>query len=85
MSGCNRVRNGQSRQSCDAQELIVFSYDAQDPDVFYLFEIYSSQEAFQTASQAPWFWEYMGAAGPLLAGQPEVVMAAPVWAKGAAV
>jgi quinol monooxygenase YgiN len=68
-----------------AQELVVFNDDAQDPDVFYLYEIYSSAEAFQQASQAPYFWEYMGAAGALLDGQPEVVTAAPVWAKGAAV
>jgi quinol monooxygenase YgiN len=51
----------------------------------FLFEIYAKQEAFQQASQAPWFWEYMGAVGPLLEGQPEVVMAAPIWAKGAAI
>jgi quinol monooxygenase YgiN len=54
-------------------------------NVFYLFEIYASQEAFQAASNAPWFWEYMQAAGPLLAGQPEVMMANPVLAKGIAV
>jgi quinol monooxygenase YgiN len=69
----------------DAQQLVVFSYDAQDANVFYLFEIYSGQEAFQAASQAPWFWEYMSAAAPLLDGQPEVTMATPMWAKGATV
>ena len=64
------------------QTLVVFSYDAQDADTFYLFEIYRDQAAFQSSSQAPWFWEYMSAAGPLLAGQPEVIMAAPMWSKG---
>jgi quinol monooxygenase YgiN len=67
------------------QELVVFSYDPQDADVFYLFEIYSSKETLELSSQAPWFWEYMGAAGPLLDGQPEVVMLSPVWGKGVAV
>lgn len=68
-----------------AQELVLMNNDAQDPNVFYLFEVYSDQEAFQASSQAPWFWEYMGAVGPLLEGQPEVVMAAPVWGKGISV
>lgn len=65
-----------------AQEFVAMNYDANDADVFYLYEIYASQEAFQASSQAPWFWEYMGAAGPLLDGQPEVMMATPMWAKG---
>jgi hypothetical protein len=34
-------------------------------------------------AQAPWFWEYMQAVGPLLDGQPEVGMTSTVWAKGA--
>jgi hypothetical protein len=32
--------------------------------------------------RAPWFWAYMAEVGPLLAGEPEVTMAAPAWAKG---
>ncbi|MBL8131450.1 MAG: antibiotic biosynthesis monooxygenase [Anaerolineae bacterium] len=65
-----------------AQELVLMNNDAQDPNVFYLFEVYANQEAFQASSQAPWFWEYRGAAEPLLEGRPEVVMAVPVWGKG---
>ena len=67
------------------QELIVYSYDAQDENLFYLFEIYSGQEVLQANSNATWFWEYMSAAGPLLDGQPEVMMGTPVVAKGLAV
>lgn len=66
------------------QEVVCVCLDANDPDVMYLFEIYASPAAFEKNGQSPWFWEYMQAAGPLLAGQPEVGIAQPVWAKGAA-
>ena len=65
-----------------AQEAVVMCFDSQDPDVLYLFEVYQDQAALQAAAQAPWFAEYMGEVGPLLAGQPEVTMASPVWATG---
>ncbi len=64
------------------QEVIVYSYDLQDENTFYLFEIYSSQQAFEASSKAPWFWDYMKAAGAMLDGQPEVMMANPVFTKG---
>lgn len=66
----------------EAQEVVVWLDDHEDPDTFYLFEIYSSSEAMQQNSQAPWFFEYLGAVGPLLAGEPQVTTASPAWAKG---
>jgi quinol monooxygenase YgiN len=66
----------------DAQELVVWCADHADPDVFHLFEIYRDGEAAQAASQAPWFWEYLGLVGPLLDGQPDVRTAEAVWSKG---
>lgn len=65
----------------DAQELIVLSADQHDPDTFYLFEIYRDAAAMGANAQAPWFAEYMTRVGPLLAGEPEVGMASPVWSK----
>ena len=67
-----------------AQEVVVLCLDGQDPDVLYLFEVYRDQAALQQAAQAPWFAEYMATAAPLLAGEPEVAMAAPVWETGLA-
>ena len=66
----------------DSQEVVVWCDDAADSDAFYLFEIYRDQETFTANAQAPWFADYMAAAGPLLAAEPEVVMAAPAWATG---
>jgi len=64
------------------QEVVVWCDDAHDPDVFYLFEIYSSERAIAANAQTPWFGEYMAAAGPMLAGSPEVTMAKPRWTTG---
>ncbi len=66
----------------DSQEVVVWCDDQHDPDTFYLFEIYSDPEAMGQNAQAEFFAEYMAKAGPLLAGEPEVAMATPQWAKG---
>jgi len=66
----------------EAQEVVVWCNDAADADRFTLFEIYRDQEAFGANAQAPWFAEYMGRVGPLLAGEPEVTMATPEWSTG---
>ena len=66
----------------EEQEVVVWCNDAHDQDVFYLFEIYTNQEAMGANAQAPWFADYMMAVGPLLAGEPEVAMAVPTWSTG---
>ena len=66
----------------DEQEVVVWCDDAHDPDTFYLFEIYASQEAMGANAQAAWFADYMAAAGPMLAGEPDVMMAIPGWSTG---
>lgn len=64
------------------QELILYSFDTNDPDTFYLVELYSSQSAMEQNGQNPAFWAYMQEAMPLLDGQPEVMLATPAWTKG---
>lgn len=66
----------------DGQEVVVWAADQHDPDTFYLFEIYSNGEVMGANAQSSWFAEYMQQAGPLLAGEPEVGMATPMWSKG---
>ena len=65
----------------EAQTRYVIARDMADPDTVRITEVYASQEAFEANSQAPFFGEYMAAAGPLLAGQPEFHMGAPHWIK----
>ena len=66
----------------DFQENYAYCYDNFDPNVFYLFEVYSSQEDFDNNSKKPFFGEYMQEAGPLLDGEPDFGMASPVFTKG---
>lgn len=66
----------------DAQEVVVWCADQQDPDVFVLFELYRDAEALGANAGADWFTEYMQAAMPLLAGEPQVTMATPMWSTG---
>jgi quinol monooxygenase YgiN len=68
-------------QANEAQELVVWCADENDPDTFYLIEIYRDRAAQAANSQAPWFFEYLGAVQPLLAGMPEVMSATPRWVK----
>ena len=64
------------------QEVVVWCADQEDPDRFVLFEIYSGPEALGVNAGADWFADYMQAAMPLLAGEPEVTMATPMWSTG---
>ncbi|HEX6287173.1 MAG TPA: antibiotic biosynthesis monooxygenase [Acidimicrobiia bacterium] len=66
----------------DSQEVVVWCADQHDPNTFYLFEIYSDPAAMGANAQAGWFGEYMARVGPLLAGEPKVAMATPMWTKG---
>ena len=64
------------------QEVYFFCEDDHDPDVFFLFELYSDRDVFEENAQASWFADYMAKVGPLLAGAPEVWMGTPYWSKG---
>lgn len=66
----------------EAQEVVVWCADRQDPDRFHLFEIYRDEAAMGANAQSEWFAEYLQAAMPLLAGEPTVAMADPRWSTG---
>jgi len=66
----------------DDQQVVVWCADQQDPDVFVLFEVYSSTEALGANAGTDWFADYMQAAMPLLAGEPIITMAEPRWSTG---
>jgi quinol monooxygenase YgiN len=65
-----------------SQEVVVWAADQHDPDTFHLFEVYSDAAAMGANATADWFGAYMQAAMPLLAGEPRVSMAEPLWSKG---
>ncbi len=66
----------------EAQEVVVWCGDEQDPDTFHLFEVYRDRDALGVNAQSSWFADYLAKAGPLLAGEPEVRMATPRWTTG---
>lgn len=55
---------------------------ADEPDVFYFFEVYRDQAALDTHGTGEGMRAAMGAFGGLLAGRPEITMMSPVVAKG---
>jgi quinol monooxygenase YgiN len=66
----------------ERQEAVVWCADQQDPDAFILFEIYADTVALAANAGADWFGDYMQKAMPLLAGEPKVTMATPLWSTG---
>lgn len=66
----------------ERQEVVVLAADQQDPDTFYLFELYTDAEALGANATSSWFADYMAKAGPLLAGEPVVAMADRQWSTG---
>jgi quinol monooxygenase YgiN len=65
-----------------AQEVVVWCADQRDEDAFVLFELYRDPAALGENAQSDWFADYMAAATPLLAGEPQIVMASPRWSTG---
>ena len=65
------------------QEVLVWVDDNSNPNVFYLFEIYTDMEAMQANGQTPWFAAYMQEAMPLIEQTgSEMMMGMPRFAKG---
>ena len=56
--------------------------DANDPQVFYFFELYRDQDALGVHGKGDRMKAAMGAMGSLLGGRPEITMMSPVVAKG---
>ena len=66
----------------EEQQVVVWVADQHDDDRFFLFELYADAESMGANAQADWFFAYLQAAGPMLAGEPQVTMGNPRWSKG---
>ncbi len=66
----------------EGQEVVVWCADQQNPDVFVLFEIYRDADTLGANAGADWFASYMAEAMPLIAAEPEIIMAQPRWSTG---
>jgi quinol monooxygenase YgiN len=65
-----------------AHEAYFYCYDDADPDMICVFQQYTNPAASQEFLKAPWYAEYVDEVSPLLAGEPEIRAATPVWVKG---
>lgn len=62
--------------------LVVWCADDVDSDVFHIFEMYADRATFDEAALAPSFLDYLKAADSMLDGQPDLVLATPLWCQG---
>ena len=72
---------GPRAQANDSQTVVVWCDDDNDPDLFYLFELYSDRAAWQVNALAPWAAEYFELVQPLVTSS-EMLSGTPLWAKG---
>jgi quinol monooxygenase YgiN len=66
-----------------AHEAYFYCYDENDPDTICVFQQYADRASSQTFLAASWYAAYVSEVTPLLAGEPEIRVATPVWAKHA--
>ena len=66
-------------------EAYFYCYDDNDPDTICVFQQYADRASSQEFLEGSWYAAYLNEVTLLLAGQPEISVATPVWAKGAVV
>ena len=66
-----------------AHEAYFYCYDNNDPDSICVYQQYSDVESSQAFLKTSTYADYLEEVEPLLAGQPEVTAATPVWVKSA--
>ncbi len=68
----------------DGLEVYAAQRDANDPTVYYFYELYTDQAALDVHGKSDAMKHAMAALGPLLDGRPEITKMVPVAAKGLA-
>lgn len=66
-------------------DVYFYCYDDNDPDTISVFQQYTDRASSQEFLEGPWYAAYVNEGSPLLAGQPQISAATPVWVKGAVV
>lgn len=66
-----------------AHDAYFYCYDDNDPDAICVYQQYSDRESSQAFLKNSSYAEYLREVEPLLAGQPEITAATPMWIKGA--
>ena len=66
-----------------AHQAYFYCYDDNDPDSICVYQQYSDHESSQAFLKNPSYAVYLKESRLLLAGEPEITAATPVWIKGA--
>lgn len=72
-------------ESNKAQEFCFYCYSTEDENTICMFELFSDPSVVKADMESEWFAAYMEKVRSLLAGPSEIVLATPVWAKGASI
>ena len=72
-------------EQMEGVEFVCYCYAMEDEDTVCIFELLSDPSMFSNAMGQDWFKAYQQGVQPLLAAPPEMVLATPVFAKGASV
>lgn len=67
-------------QKTPEQEIYFFCDDLDDPDSFFLFEVYSDSAVLARNAEADWFGAYMAAAKPHV-DRVDIMRGEPAWRK----
>ncbi len=68
-----------------AHEAYIYCYDDDDPDTICVFQLYANRASAQEFLTGPWYAAYLKEVTPMLAYEPEIRAATPIWAKGAVI
>lgn len=64
-----------------AHEAYFYCYDENEPNTVRVFQQYADRASSEELLRASWYAAYLEEVSPLLAGEPEVRVATPIWAK----
>lgn len=64
-----------------AHEGYYFCYDATDPDVVRVFQLYSSEAASRDFLSGPWYPDYLAEISEVVVAPPEISVASLIWEK----
>ena len=68
-----------------AHEAYFYCFDDNDPDTICVFQLYGDRASSRDFLTTPWYASYLQEVSTLLAGQPEIGTATPVWVRSAMV
>jgi quinol monooxygenase YgiN len=64
-----------------AHEAYYFCYDAADPDVICVFQLYRDAEAMRAFSAEAWYPDYLNEVSQVVVAPPQIIPATLVWTK----